>query len=111
MPYDELTAKTVKVATTLNLLLERARDLSAILSRMNRCITGLVFQEFTYETGEGAGDTRVRVSRLNEHIKPMVTEVEMARARINSDVASKWRWKNPTKVVAFSSGACANYRS
>lgn len=90
---DELTPETIKMASTLNLLRERARDLSATLSRITRSITASIVTEFTYESAEGEGDVASRVARLNNYCRRILKEVEVARSRINADVSAKQRWK------------------
>ena len=101
MAYDALTPETIKMASTLTLLLERARDLSATLSRRNRSITASIVTEFTYESGEGEGDIASRVARLTNYCRRMVKEVEIARSRIYADASAKQRWKKSNKVGSF----------
>ena len=97
MTYHELNKGSVTIASTLTLLRERASDLSAVLARMNRCTTASPVQEFTFDTGEGEGDTCVRVARLTEYVRKIATEVGVARARINSDYHTKRLWKISNK--------------
>lgn len=89
IPYDDLSVSNVAFATTLSLLRERERYLSAIYQRMARCLDDGKVLEFSQQSKEGPYDDTTRKRNLKDVVCYLTRRIEELRGEINGKPDAK----------------------